>query len=144
MSLSWAASTGATNYCVKRSTTSGGPYTVVTNVAPTNYTDAGLINNTLYYYVVSAFYTTGESTNSVQVSARPLTPPSISISLVDTNLIFTWPLVPAVFTLQARTNLTLGSWETVAGPGLQMISNHWQIVLPLDGNRVSTYYRLLK
>jgi hypothetical protein len=144
LTLSWAASTGATNYSVKRSTTSGGPYTVVTNVALTNYTDTGLINNILYYYVVSALSITGESTNSVQVSARPLTPPNVNISLVGTNLIFTWPLVPAVFTLQARTNLTLGNWETVTAPGLQMISNHWQIVLPLDENRISTYYRLLK
>lgn len=142
--LSWASSTGATNYSVKRSTTSGGPYTVVTNVALTKYTDTGLINNVLYYYVVSALYTSGETTNSVQVSARPLASPDIGVSLVGTNLIFTWPIVPVVFTLQSRTNLTLGNWETVTAPALQMISNHWQIVLPLDENSVSTYYRLLK
>ena len=47
--LSWAASSGAMKYTVKRGTASGGPYTnVVTGVAATNYSDAGLSASTWY------------------------------------------------------------------------------------------------
>jgi fibronectin type 3 domain-containing protein len=71
VSLTWTASTGATSYHVKRSTTSGGPYTQVAAPAATSDTDTGLTNGTTYYYVVSALNSAGESANSSQVSATP-------------------------------------------------------------------------
>ena len=71
MGLSWSASTGATSYNVKRSTTSGGPYTTIASPTTTSYTDTGLTNGTTYYYVVSAVNAAGESANSAQVSAAP-------------------------------------------------------------------------
>ena len=69
--LSWSASSGATSYNVKRSTTSGGPYTTIASPTTTSYTDTGVTNGTTYYYVVSAVNTAGESANSSQVSATP-------------------------------------------------------------------------
>lgn len=72
VALSWTASSGATSYTVKRSTTSGGTYTnVATGVTSTSYTNTGLTNGTTYYYVVSATNSAGTSGNSAQVSATP-------------------------------------------------------------------------
>jgi hypothetical protein len=71
VALSWTASSGATSYNVKRSTTSGGPYTTVASPTTTSYVNTGLANGTTYYYVVSAVNTSGESPNSSQVSATP-------------------------------------------------------------------------
>jgi hypothetical protein len=70
VSLTWNASTGATSYHVKRSTTSGAETQIA---APTgaNYTDTGLTNGTTYYYVVSALNAAGESANSSQATATP-------------------------------------------------------------------------
>ena len=73
VSLSWTASATASSYHVKRSTTSGGPYTQVAAPATTSDTDTGLTNGTTYYYVVSALNAAGESANSSQVSAKPAT-----------------------------------------------------------------------
>jgi fibronectin type 3 domain-containing protein len=75
VSLSWTASSGATSYHVKRSTTSGGPYAQVGAPTTTNFSDAGLTNGTAYYYVVSAVNSAGESANSSEVSATPVPPP---------------------------------------------------------------------
>jgi hypothetical protein len=77
-SVVWTASTGATSYHVKRSTTSGGPYTQVGTPSSTSYTDTAVSNGTTYYYVVSALDSAGESANSVQVSALPTAPSTSS------------------------------------------------------------------
>jgi hypothetical protein len=70
--LNWTAVTGTTSYTLKRATVSGGPYTVIASgIVVTNYTDNGLDNNRLYYYVVSALNTAGESANSAEVAAIP-------------------------------------------------------------------------
>src|SRR5580704_14959350 len=74
VSLTWTASTSATSYHVKRSTTTGGPYTQVSAPTAANLTDTGLTNGTTYYYVVSAVNTAGEGANSSQASATPIAP----------------------------------------------------------------------
>jgi hypothetical protein len=80
VSLSWAASSGATSYNVKRATTTGGPYTnVATAVTTTSYINTGLTNGTTYYYVVSAVNSVGQSANSAQVSAIPVSTPAATL-----------------------------------------------------------------
>jgi fibronectin type 3 domain-containing protein len=71
VSLSWTASSGATSYYVKRSTTSGSGYMQIAAPAAASYSDSGLTNGTAYYYVVSALNAAGESANSTQVTATP-------------------------------------------------------------------------
>jgi hypothetical protein len=70
--LIWNNSTGATGYNVKRSLSSGGGYLLIaSNLTNPSYIDTGLVNNTTYYYVVSASNPAGESTNSAVVSVQP-------------------------------------------------------------------------
>ena len=72
VTISWHPAFGGTSYNVLRSTTSGGPYTIIaTNQTALNYQDVGLDNNITYYYVVSAVNAEGPSPNSVEVSASP-------------------------------------------------------------------------
>jgi len=75
VSLNWNASSGATNYNIKRSTANGSGYLTVTSRPTTFYTDTGLANGVTYYYVVSAQNSIGESANSAQVSAIPFSAP---------------------------------------------------------------------
>jgi beta-xylosidase len=75
ISLAWNAFPGATSYYVKRSVTNGGPYSVVAGgVTATNYSDAGLVGGTIYYYVVSALAGGSVSSNSLQVAAATVLP----------------------------------------------------------------------
>lgn len=88
VSLTWTAATGSpTSYNVKRSTSSGGPFTNIigTTTAPTvSYNDSVLGGQT-YYYVVSAVNGAGESANSLQVSAMPtLAAPNAPVGLAAT------------------------------------------------------------
>ena len=69
ISLSWSASAAAASYLVKRSTTNGGPYTVIGTATNSTFVDAGLTSTTTYYYVVSATNSAGVSADSAQASA---------------------------------------------------------------------------
>ena len=75
VSLVWSAVNGATNYYVKRSPSSGGPYTIIGSTLATSFTDTKVLNGSSYYYVVSAVNGGGEGPNSAEVFARPPLPP---------------------------------------------------------------------
>jgi fibronectin type 3 domain-containing protein len=95
--LTWSASAGATSYHVKRSTTSGGPYTQVAAPTPANFTDTGLTNGTTYFYVVSALNSIGESANSAEASATPAnTPVDVTVTINPAN---THPISPYIYGL---------------------------------------------
>lgn len=79
VSLNWTASSGATNYNIKRSTVNGSGYVTITNRSTTFYADTGLANGATYYYVVSAQNSLGESGNSAQVSAIPFSSPATPV-----------------------------------------------------------------
>jgi BNR repeat protein/fibronectin type III domain protein len=75
--LSWSAVSGATEYRIYRSSTTGGPYTQVGTSATTSFSNTGLTCNTTYYYVVRAFAGC-ESANSAEAQATTAACPSCS------------------------------------------------------------------
>jgi TatA/E family protein of Tat protein translocase len=70
VNITWSPSAGASNYNVKRSGTSGGPYALIASTAVTSYSDEGLASGT-YFYVVTSVGSYGESVNSMEVGATP-------------------------------------------------------------------------
>ncbi|HEX9081824.1 MAG TPA: glycoside hydrolase family 44 protein, partial [Holophagaceae bacterium] len=80
--LSWAPSAGAVGYHVQRTTTSGGPYSLIGSPTIATYADTGVSNGTTYFYVVSAIYSSGESPASAQVSATPSAAPPGRLTVV--------------------------------------------------------------
>lgn len=72
VTLTWSTSDETDSYVVKRSTTDGGPYTIIaTDIVSTTFSDTSVINGTTYYYVVAAVNIVGQSANSEQDSATP-------------------------------------------------------------------------
>ncbi|MEY4570028.1 MAG: Evolved beta-galactosidase subunit alpha [Verrucomicrobiota bacterium] len=75
-SLGWSAVPNATNYQIKRSLTSDGPYTNLLLSSPINAViDTTATNGVTYYYVVSAMNASGESVNSAQIAVTAVVPP---------------------------------------------------------------------
>jgi len=70
VNLAWNASSGATGYYVKRSTTAGNESQIATQ-STTSYADNAVTNGIKYFYVVSAYNSYGQSGNSSEVSATP-------------------------------------------------------------------------
>ena len=118
--LSWNASSAATSYHVKRSTSSGGPYTQVAAPTTTTYSDTGVIAGTAYYYVVSALNTYGESANSAQASA------TASSSTVDVTI-----------TLDPNTTQQISPWIYGVNAGTSNLPQ--ATIQRLGGNRWTAY-----
>ncbi|HLK59779.1 MAG TPA: hypothetical protein VKU00_24675 [Chthonomonadaceae bacterium] len=86
VTLTWSPSAEALSYNIKRSTTSGGPYTTV-GVARSGpgFTDTSVTSGRTYFYVVTGVNPVGESAKSGQAHATPHCPspcPPPSPSLV--------------------------------------------------------------
>lgn len=109
--LRWSAEPGAVRYSVKRSTTSGGPYTIIAPppvLTANDFADKGLSPGITYYYVVSATGVGGDSANSEQTfAATPNPPPQPLIkSLAPSSVIVGGP----AFTLTVNgANFVTGS-----------------------------------
>jgi len=102
--LSWTASSGATSYHVKRSTTNGSGYTQIAAPTSTNYIDTGLTNGTTYYYFVSALNAAGESANSTQASATPAgAAPDVTITINPNN---TKTISPYIYGINFYSGIT--------------------------------------
>ena len=160
VSLSWPASSGATSYTVKRSTSNGGPYSVLAaGIATTAHTDSTASNGTTYYYVASASNGAGESPNSSQASATPVAPPAIpaaptgliATAVSKTQINLTWvdqSNTESGFRIERST--VSGSGYTViatvganttsyANTGLKTRKNYYYRVRAYNGSGDSTY-----
>jgi fibronectin type 3 domain-containing protein len=97
ISLVWTASSGATSYNIKRSATTGGPYSQVATASVPSLVDTGLTNGTTYFYVVSALNSVGESPDSAPASATAAnTPVDVTITISPAN---THPISPYIYGL---------------------------------------------
>jgi fibronectin type 3 domain-containing protein len=72
ISLNWTPGSNDASFTIRRSTTSGGAYTVIASrVTTTSFTDTGRTAGVTYYYVISGVNAAGESANSNESSAAP-------------------------------------------------------------------------
>ncbi|MBE7498680.1 MAG: PQQ-dependent sugar dehydrogenase [Verrucomicrobiaceae bacterium] len=121
--LTWNSVAGATSYNVKRGTANGGPYsTVATGIVATNHIDTGLTNDTTYY-VVTAVNAGGESANSNQASATPVSPPitetetqAPAMTMTASEISLSVAASVVGHTYQLQKSETLGAWENVGSP----------------------------
>ena len=127
VTLTWSTSAGASSYNVKRSPSSGGPYTIIASPIATTYTDTTVINGTTYYYVVSALNTGGESANSSEESATPPIPP---------------PAAPRIGWYDYEGNNQTGFFTVLYPVSSSGIIFHNDTLIAIDPtvNGLSTYY----
>jgi len=102
VALSWTGSANATGYKIFRATTTGGyGATPLATPTGTSYTDTTATNGTTYFYVVKATGVGGDSPNSNEASATPLSAP-----VAPTNLAATSGNASASLSWSASTNAT--------------------------------------
>lgn len=116
--LMWNSSVAATNYYLKRSPNSSGPFTnTVASTAGTNFIDNTVSLGSTYYYVVSAMDMFGESTNSSLASVTLPRPFLANPTFQNGNLVLngTGGVPSHPYRVLASTNLTLppSQWTAI-------------------------------
>jgi fibronectin type 3 domain-containing protein len=154
VTLSWPASTGgASSYQVLRSTTSGGPYAILTSPTSTGITDTGLTDGTTYFYVVKSNNGFCLSAPSSESSATPVcTPPSAPTNLQatpsDSKVTLSWT-APTTGTVKsyvvtrttagadAHTDIPVPTGTTLADSSLANGTTYYYVVSASNGNCLS-------
>ncbi|GGH18500.1 carbohydrate-binding domain-containing protein [Paenibacillus segetis] len=123
VNLEWEPVSQAEYYNVERSTTSGGSFsTVASAVYGTNYVDTDVINNTTYYYVVTAVDRDGGTYSYRERAATPgailpipAIPNGLSAQAGDSHVTLTWGTVPGAkyYNVKRSTNSS-GPYTNVA------------------------------
>ena len=136
--LTWTASSGATNYNIKRSLSSSGPFTNTFAITTaTTYTDTNIVDGTTYYYVVSAVGNGVESVNSSEVSATPLFSPTPTILLPVTTsygqVSLTWSTSAGATSYNVKRSTSTNAETTIASTA----STSYNDTTVLNG---TTYY----
>jgi fibronectin-binding autotransporter adhesin len=145
VALAWSAASNATAYYIKRSTTSGAGYINIATNSSLAFTNTGLANGTLYYFVVSAVGAAGEGANSVEVGARPTSfaPTQLGFVATGNQLELNWPADHTGWQLQVQTN-NLGAglgtnWSNVASSTLTN-----QLKMHVGMTDGSVFFRLVR
>jgi fibronectin type 3 domain-containing protein len=125
VALNWPASSGATSYNIKRSTTSGGGYATIATATGTSVTDSGVSNGTTYYYIVTAVNGSGESAGSPQASATPQaaapavpsTPSGLNASAGNGQVSLGWTASSGATSYNLkRSTVSGGPYTTIGSP----------------------------
>ena len=121
VALNWTASSDATGYYVKRSTSKGGPYTQIATQTTNTDTDTGLTNGTKYFYVVSAYDSAGQSANSAEVNAtpvlaRPAAPMGLAATPGNAQVSLTWAASASASSYHVKRSTTSGAETQISAP----------------------------
>jgi fibronectin type 3 domain-containing protein len=120
VNLTWNASSGATGYYVKRSTTIGAEMQIAAQTG-TSYSDNSVTNGTKYYYVVSAYNSYGVSADSGEVSATPTAPPppaptGLIATAGDKQIALAWTVVTGATSYHVKRSTSSGAETQIAAP----------------------------
>ncbi|GMQ57594.1 hypothetical protein AN1V17_19890 [Vallitalea sediminicola] len=121
ITLTWNKIANADIYIVKKATTSGGPYTIVSNnLTKTTYTELGLNNGTSYYYIIIAKNEKGESEPSIEIEAVPgiQKPNNVIIQVVDKEIKLSWDPVSNADVYKIKRSEDLDGPYTVLSEGI--------------------------
>ncbi|MES2775587.1 MAG: LamG-like jellyroll fold domain-containing protein [Bacteroidota bacterium] len=114
--LNWTAAANATTYSVKRSLSSGGPYTTIaTGITATTYTDISPTPEVLNYYIITALAGALESgiSNEASASVPPAIPVKPMVTLLNGQLKLDWDAAPGAATYNLKRSSVMGGPYTI-------------------------------
>lgn len=131
MSLSWQSVDSATKYNIYRANSKDGPYEKIGTSTTTGYVDKGILNNTIYYYKVTAIATYSQCESELDKSGV-LT--AIALGKINNFMVF------------ENTNEYLSlSWDQDSGAQGYILyrstskSSGYKVIARIQGGSATTY-----
>lgn len=125
INLVWTGSSSATSFNVLRSTTTGGPYSILSAGLLTRaFTDTGLTPNTTYYYVVEGVNGNGTSGDSSEAQATtqsgvPAAPTGLTATASSSSQIaLSWSASTGATSYTVLRSLNSGSGYSTVASGI--------------------------
>ena len=114
VTLNWSPALSASSYNIKRSTTNGGPYSLIaSNINGTSFMNTSFTPGTTYFYRVSGVNVIGEGPDSNQASATPTQGlPDVVVTAISWSPSHPYPGSNVVFIATVKNQ---GSAPTPAG-----------------------------
>ena len=156
VSLTWDAVPGAIGYTVERSTTQGGPYSIVSDtVTGTSFVDTGLTAGTPYYYILIsryAGYTSAATSEIVAVPSNPISPEGLEFGQMsvsddaNTGKAFHFSIMNSepghMYQAQGSPSLELDDWSNMGG---EQAGNGGilDFVMPVTETATKYFYRVV-
>lgn len=128
VALSWNPSSGATSYQVKRAESSPtATWSTIASPTPNAFVDTAVVNDTTYYYAVSAVNAAGASSDTGYVSATPnaISPPEapvLSAAGTKRAINLSWTAAARASSYKLTRSLTSGGPVTLVREGLTSTS----------------------
>jgi hypothetical protein len=149
VTVSWDVTPGATGYNVRRSTSSGGSYTIIsTNTGVLGFVDTNVSVLTTYYYVVTALNSGGESLNSAEVSTSSDAFVTATANVVNSQVQLNWNAHSGVTGYNVKRSLVSGGpYTTIASnlvattytdAGVSTCQTYYYIVTMMVGSAESS------
>jgi len=128
ISLTWKPCAGATLYRLKRAPLPGGPYELVAKTTTPGATDFGLVNDTPWFYIVTAMNSAGESDPSHEVRSKakaialqPFAPLDVRLNSGSGRVWLSWTGSSEAAGYRVRRGTIPGAETTVVGEPMHPI-----------------------
>ncbi len=118
VTLRWNAVAAASGYVIKRATVSGGAYSIIATNNLLSYVDTTVINGTVYYYVVSAINSAGESPDSAEIAAHPNIAPVVTAAGGTNQVLLAWNSLPGATSYAVSRSASNGGPYAVVASGI--------------------------
>ena len=143
--ISWSLVSGATSYSLDRSTDGINFSNIVSGLTVSTYSDTGLTNGVMYFYIVTAVYSAGNyvspSSNGITPGSVPGVPsvPQIVGNTSGTDVALSWGAVSGATGYNIYLSTTSGSYgSTPAAPNVSTIPTSIYSLTP-----GTTYYTVI-
>jgi cellulose 1,4-beta-cellobiosidase len=140
--LEWNMTLTATNYSVKRATSSAGPFTVIHSGPLVTFTDSQISDGVRYYYTVSASNAGGESSDCTPVSVTAQSQLTLNVSILsDGRILLSWPLWAVDYKVMSTGDLSVSTWQPITNV-VNTTASAFEVVVPTSPS--NAFFRLQK
>jgi hypothetical protein len=121
-----------------------GVWAVVNKVGADLWPDPGMQGSVSEFRIYNGVLSPNDVLSTQVLGPNQVLASSVNLSVAASggNLVVSWPVAGGSYSLQSKSSLTSGTWNTIASPLAQIVGSQWQVTVPNTGG--AKFYRLVR